>query len=622
MEDVKKLLKRFTGKKTVVILGDDIKLENTEIKKLDKKDSISAFIKSNPDYKNSILIAFDREIIPRYVKFFGLIFTNDVPGDDINYENPRDNLYVIVGEHFSDRKFRALYEEDFPPQEKKKVEKSRSLTPPKKRKESPKKEVVETKEEVVETKEVIEESKSPKIVEPPSISPLFTADEHTPRPVAIRQPPELESSTPLGEITQAILQPPDLSEMIPSAETSIEKDDGLTEPIGEEVPLVEEEFDSGELNLNFLKGVTFIYPLDSDSDAERGSKFKQYLNILFNLFKLEDKLIKKLLRTDCLNFWAKAFTHSSADPDNNYEVFEAIGDRLIGFVFKRYLYNKYSDITASELNDLENKYMSTIHQSMLSKALHLDKWLIKSDNLVMTDSIEEDLFESFCGAMDQCIALINSNSTSEKKLSTASILYKVIDIIYSDFDFPRGKLAQNPTTIFVQMFERLGYGKDSGKASEFYQTELDGGKWRSELTITNAAIIHLRKVLNVKEIKNKFVVETDRKKKSKNECYAKAVEYFFRIGVTDDYLIELERKKEIGNPYYNQALSKAKKSNPDIVALTMKNYATEGVTTRRTTQIIAIDNSGKKSVLFDKFYNVKESSVGWWSTILKDYNEI
>ena len=60
--------------------------------------------------------------------------------------------------------------------------------------------------------------------------------------------------------------------------------------------------------------------------GSRGSDFKDLIFNLLKKSKLKMHIIKILVDEDSLNFYSKAFTSDTADVENNYEVFEQLGD--------------------------------------------------------------------------------------------------------------------------------------------------------------------------------------------------------------------------------------------------------------------------------------------------------
>ena len=153
------------------------------------------------------------------------------------------------------------------------------------------------------------------------------------------------------------------------------------------------------LNVEFLGGIGAFTPtLDAYSDNE----LYKYLALLLSKF-LEREHIAAILNKDTISFWRTCFTHVSYDPnyDKNYESLESVGDKILSYTFKTYLYGKYDKITASQLNNLDQHYMSTHLQALVSSKMGLSNWLrVKGDVPKGSEKIKEDLLEAFFGTIE------------------------------------------------------------------------------------------------------------------------------------------------------------------------------------------------------------------------------
>jgi len=582
---------------------------------------IKVFMEDYQHLKGSILVT-DKPIEDSFLDFFSLIMANSKQEFENIKMAEHKNIIFIYLTRYSMKNYEVTEVKSFlkkiksdklnfppePPPEllKKKVTPSPPESPPLEKKSPPlekkspplKKKVTPSPPESPPLKK-----KSPSLEKKVSPSPPLEKKVSPSPPLKKKSPPEIILDASEMTLIKESRKPP---EIILGNLISIENDEGIEKPIGEEVELVEEE-DIKDINLNFLSGVIIPEFEIGDSPEQRGKKFKNFLNTITTALRINEKIRKKLFTVENLrDVWKLAFTHPSYDPDNNYETLEALGDAELRYVFKQYLYNRYPDITEGELNDLDNKYMSTQHQSILGKALKLDKWLIKSDNFDVTSSIFEDIFESFCGAIDKCMG--------GKKSST--VLHSIIELIYNDFNFPRGKDAQNSRPVFEQIFNRIG------KSSKKYyiaepQKHLEEGNWMTKITLTEDA----KKLLNRHgiEIKAKsFEVKKGSKKISSNLCYTHIVKYLRNQGLTEDLINKITIEKESSDKNYNTALTKVQKQNHEVFRITNKVFINNDIN-KRTSQLIGITSSGKKIVIFDKKYLLGQESKGWWGTLLEDF---
>jgi dsRNA-specific ribonuclease len=105
---------------------------------------------------------------------------------------------------------------------------------------------------------------------------------------------------------------------------------------------------------------------------------------------------------DNQKIWQNAFTHSTFDPDANYEQLEFIGDTLCKPAFCKYLLDAYPKGTFSEMNltELNNVYMAKVEQAKYAQLLGIDKMLrIDPKNRSPLLRIYTDMFEAFVGAV-------------------------------------------------------------------------------------------------------------------------------------------------------------------------------------------------------------------------------
>lgn len=121
----------------------------------------------------------------------------------------------------------------------------------------------------------------------------------------------------------------------------------------------------------------------------------------------------------------KAITHSSVKKnDFNYERLEFLGDKILGFVVSKYIFEKFSTASEGELSSIFQKYTNEKFLSLVAFELMLNDFVRvqKGDSLEKNISIMADLIESLIAAI-----YIDSNLTVvtrfvEKKIIKSSII--------------------------------------------------------------------------------------------------------------------------------------------------------------------------------------------------------
>ena len=97
-----------------------------------------------------------------------------------------------------------------------------------------------------------------------------------------------------------------------------------------------------------------------------------------------------------INYLKKAITHKSYDPINNYEKFEFLGDRILGFVVSKKLIDLYPHENEGVL---DKKLSSLVNKNQcieVAKELKLEKFILvgnknkktKIENKIIADSVE------------------------------------------------------------------------------------------------------------------------------------------------------------------------------------------------------------------------------------------
>lgn len=144
-----------------------------------------------------------------------------------------------------------------------------------------------------------------------------------------------------------------------------------------------------------------IGPLGSDSWL---SEYRAYIQSLIRNMITEDANIITGLTTDeNMLIWRLAITHESYNPDpmGNYDVLESVGDEACALAFKDYVSSvqKNPRIDKGELSVSKSRYMSKEFQADFGSNMKLVRWIITDPIIKASVKANEDLFESFCGAL-------------------------------------------------------------------------------------------------------------------------------------------------------------------------------------------------------------------------------
>lgn len=97
-------------------------------------------------------------------------------------------------------------------------------------------------------------------------------------------------------------------------------------------------------------------------------------------------------------YFLRAFVHETINSDNNYEALEKLGDSAMGYAFDAMILREEPHRTSAELSVIHSSMLSKSSLNIYSRRWGLDKFVILK-GIQVTDSVAEDLYESFCGAI-------------------------------------------------------------------------------------------------------------------------------------------------------------------------------------------------------------------------------
>ena len=363
----------------------------------------------------------------------------------------------------------------------------------------------------------------------------------------------------------------------------------------------------GTLNTEFLKNMEAKVPSKTNySDKE----LYKYLYELLSTFMDKDK-IPTILNKESMKIWKCCFTHITYDPEYNYETLESVGDKVLSYTFKTLLYQKFSDITASELNNLDQHYMSTHLQSFVSAKMGLTNWLrVNGEVPKSSEKIREDLYESFFGAIDTI--MIRKYGIGYGVRVCMKFLEKVFDI-----EFNRD-IEPSKTFVF-QIFERLGDRTGvSSKTQQIIQDD-ETSVWRSTVIINEIGLDLLRKAgKDLGSVPKMWTVTKMTKKPVEQAVYSEVMYYLLEQGITTRWVQEIKRDTvidtQIGKDNYKQILAKARDINPKINKVeVIEAYKSKPAKT--VYQIIGIAEG--KRVVLETISSYEDKLDGFQSVIKK-----
>lgn len=155
---------------------------------------------------------------------------------------------------------------------------------------------------------------------------------------------------------------------------------------------------------------------NSQFSPQRGENFVEFIsNILSKISRIPPEKVSEYIKH--IDIFEQAFTHKTANENNNYEALEMIGDSILNFCVVEYLSNRFPDLMntdGSGVGTLARLKINLVSKSVFSnfaEKLNFGDY-IASDMLVRRDemdSILEDTFEAFQGALITVIKKCDPN---------------------------------------------------------------------------------------------------------------------------------------------------------------------------------------------------------------------
>jgi dsRNA-specific ribonuclease len=171
-------------------------------------------------------------------------------------------------------------------------------------------------------------------------------------------------------------------------------------------------------------------PLHAEAADPRGKSsgwyagFQSYIDHILRAV-YPNAEIRALATTEpMLDIWRRAFTDPSFAADD-YDTFETIGDKALGYAFVKYVYSRRADVTPMVMSNFMAVYMSKQYQARMATELKMDKWILfgkksaENRDAAATASVREDVFEAFAASLDAVGTAIHLQMIKEKRYREA-----------------------------------------------------------------------------------------------------------------------------------------------------------------------------------------------------------
>jgi dsRNA-specific ribonuclease len=209
----------------------------------------------------------------------------------------------------------------------------------------------------------------------------------------------------------------------------------------------------------------------------RDERFKSFIISLLEKGRIKEKYINFLVNdTESMDLYAKAFTNPTADPKNNYEILEKIGDSTCNKSIMWYIFRKFPKLESKTqglmiFSRLFHTLQSTETFSKIALNLGFESyisygWMRVKDKYedvmkIKRNGVLEDCFEAFFGATELII---------DKKIREGvgyAICNEIFKGMIKDIQFPSIKYEDlfDPITRLKELFDYNFPGK--GKLGKY-----------------------------------------------------------------------------------------------------------------------------------------------------------
>lgn len=346
--------------------------------------------------------------------------------------------------------------------------------------------------------------------------------------------------------------------IITGRKKDVEKSSKIVKPVPVEKEVIEHKITEYDKLIEILP-VKDIKGKNPKESAEQWiTQLRSYIAIILSSFVSDDKIIIKMLDSASMGVWAKSLTHKNYSDTDNYESLETHGDGVLKYVFRKLMMKRFPKITSSQISNYETYYMAKMYQADMSIDLKFPKWLRVKGSV--TKDMEEDILESFVGAMDQIGDTIEAGTGP-------TLCIEFLNMIFKDVVFNPRRAYGNPKMLLEQTGTRLLWDTDNNKKDgvTYRAIENNDDSITVEVIFNDKALKYMDEIFGEGEITNPVASSTmGTKKAAKSRAFMIAYNKLYDMGFTQEYVND--RKAEIDfetimsmGPYEKELLINAQK---------------------------------------------------------------
>lgn len=327
-------------------------------------------------------------------------------------------------------------------------------------------------------------------------------------------------------------------------------------------------------------------------------RLQLFLNKLLEPIIPDQAQRNRYLEPRAMVIWARAFTHETVSPSDNYEDLEFLGDAMLKASFPKYLMRRLPHLHKGEYTELNVFYMSKLRQAELSRRLGFGEYILVTgiDRAIL--NLETDVFESFFGALDTISDMITPG------LGFANC-YNMIIHIFKDIEIDESKGRGSAKTQVIQIFVRFDLPKPVEIADE---TDRFNIKFSVRLQPEHIAFLRSYGV----EIRDPLIGygQAPTKADASSKAYAQALETLADHGITTEWAEEAKQARDFMDPsvapYVAAASARLQKEGFDTMYFFVprKTVTPKGA----IVQLVGVRPTGQHEVLTYTYATERENS--------------
>ena len=334
--------------------------------------------------------------------------------------------------------------------------------------------------------------------------------------------------------------------------------------------------------------------------AEWIQEFQKYIYELLTLVTLKPEIRVKMVDNNAMPIWIRAWTHETWDSNvnQNYENIETIGDGVVGYAFKCYVFKRIPNITSAGISEYKAQYMSKMHQSPIARELKMGHWVLARTSANV--NILEDLFESFSGALHEVADGI--------KMGLGAVLVRnMIANLFKNVTFDPDMIRGTAKTVITQYAHRLHWGK-------IVEESFGAGTNISfRVSLSDIGIQHLQQNGMIAPVPlGEGRGSSD--KAASDAAYKDALKNLNKIGATHQWVLEQRSKMSFDN--LPQDLVAQVRTRASRNGFTIKTVTPRSTATNRSVvvQLIGVKNGEEKILASVTAANEEEGKLKVFQT--------